>query len=435
LLAKKQTISLRRLGGTRAGEVKLGRFLRNEKVTSKELIETITMKNHALVKNRHVLAIQDTTELNFESKINRIQGLGPVGNGQTHGIYLHSMIVVDSNEETCIGLASLKSWTRTEIKKKTKGNIYRKQLIEDKESYRWIEAADQAKRVLEKANEITIIADRESDIYEEWYRVPNEKTHLLTRACQNRVLSDEQKLFEYVDELEVKAIYNLDIRSKAGKRSAHSAKLELRFGELEIKKPPKCTDKNAPPSVTLRVVDIRELPESVLKGEEGIHWCLLTTHEVETKEEALLVVRWYCQRWHIEQFFRTLQKQGLDVESSQIESATTLMKLIMLACYSAIQIMQLTLAREGKEQAASIVVDESECKLLSKLQLKLEGKTQKQKNPHPNGRLSWAAWIIARLGGWKGYASESPPGPITMFRGLTQFKMLYEGWSLVDMCA
>jgi hypothetical protein len=138
--------------------------------------------------------------------------------------------------------------------------------------------------------------------------------------------------------------------------------------------------------------------------------------------------------WNIEQFFRTLQKQGLDIESSQVESASALMKLITLACFSAMQIMQLTLAREGKDQAVSVVFNESECKLLSRLQSKLEGKTEKQKNPHSNNRLSWAAWIIARLGGWKGYASESPPGPITMFRGLTQFKTLYEGWSLVDVC-
>jgi Transposase DDE domain len=359
-----------------------------------------------------------------------------VGNGHTHGIYLHAMIAVDSEENTCIGLASLNSWVRTEIKKKTKGNIYRKQLIEDKESYRWIEAANQAKRVMENASEITIIADRESDIYEEWCRVPDKKTHLLTRACQNRLLSDGQKLFEHVDSLEVRSIHELDVGDKAGKRTARLAKLELRFDELEIKRPPKCTDKNPSPTVTLRVVDVRESPESIPDGEKGIHWCLLTTHEVNTIDETLLIVRWYSQRWHIEQFFRTLQKQGLDIESSQVETSAALMKLVILSCFAAIQVMQLSLAREGKDQSVSVVFNEPECKLLSKLQQKLEGKTQKQKNPHRIGMLTWAAWIIARLGGWKGYASESPPGPITMLRGLTQFKTLYEGWSLVEeMCA
>ncbi|MGL4962523.1 MAG: hypothetical protein ACRC67_14925, partial [Inquilinus sp.] len=33
----------------------------------------------------------------------------------------------------------------------------------------------------------------------------------------------------------------------------------------------------------------------------------------------------------------------------------------------------------------------------------LEGKTQRQKNPHPKGSLAYAAWVCARLGGWTGY--------------------------------
>lgn len=77
---------------------------------SEELADTITMKSHSIVKKRHVLTIQDTTELNYASKINRIDGLGPMGNGRTYGVYLHAMIVVDSQEETCNGTTSLKTW-------------------------------------------------------------------------------------------------------------------------------------------------------------------------------------------------------------------------------------------------------------------------------------------------------------------------------------
>ena len=61
-------------------------------------------------------------------------------------------------------------------------------------------------------------------------------------------------------------------------------------------------------------------------------------------------------------------------------------------------------------------------------------KTEKQKNPHQAGMLSWAAWVIARLGGWKGYQSESPPGPITINDGWKRFKSIYEGWTLKDVC-
>ncbi len=35
--------------------------------------------------------------------------------------------------------------------------------------------------------------------------------------------------------------------------------------------------------------------------------------------------------------------------------------------------------------------------------------------------LKWGVWIIARLGGWKGYASEKRPGPQTIHRGLSEF--------------
>ncbi len=180
----------------------------------------------------------------------------------------------------------------------------------------------------------------------------------------------------------------------------------------------------------MRVVDVKEIPETVIKGEKPIHWCLLTTHNVKNQEEALQIVKWYCLRWNIEQLFRTLKKQGLDIESSQVESGEALRKLAILALYAAVQTMQLTLSREGKDQRISVIFNKEECNMLSKLQNKLEGKTQSQKNPHSLGKLSWGAWIIARLGGWKGYRSESPPGPITMLRGLKQFQLLFEGYQL-----
>ena len=68
--------------------------------------------------------------------------------------------------------------------------------------------------------------------------------------------------------------------------------------------------------------------------------------------------------------------------------------------------------------------------MLSALAHKLEGKTQKQKNPFRPESLAWASWVIARLGGWTGYASERPPGPITMHNGLTQFAAIAQGFAL-----
>ena len=428
------TICLRKLGQDRAGEVKLGRWLANDKVTKEELGRSICEKSRVLVGGRHILAIQDTTQLNYASKEKRISGLGPLGSSTCKGFFLHALLVVDAKENNCLGLGGLKSWVREPvIKGRRKSDIRKKQMIEEKESYRWIETAERAKSLLSASEEITFIADRESDIYEKWSRIPDKKTNVLVRCNQNRCLTNGTKLSAYVSQLQEFYSYEIDVPAKPGKNIFRRAKVTLRYGEIEIKRPGKGIDKNTSLSLKLRVVDVKEIP-GISKTKDPIHWCLLTTHKIDSTEQALQIVNWYCQRWHIEQFFRTLQKQGLKVESSQVETVESLIKLVTVACFAALQIMLLTLARHGKDQSASVIFDKDEQKLLLKLQKKLEGKTEKQKNLYPVGMLSWAAWIIARLGGWKGYKSESPPGPITIYDGLKCYQAIYKGWVLADVC-
>jgi hypothetical protein len=66
--------------------------------------------------------------------------------------------------------------------------------------------------------------------------------------------------------------------------------------------------------------------------------------------------------------------------------------------------------------------------VLEALSAKLEGKTIPQKNPHPRGSLAFAAWVIARLGGWTGYYGK--PGPKVMRRGLDDFRRIKYGTTL-----
>jgi len=69
--------------------------------------------------------------------------------------------------------------------------------------------------------------------------------------------------------------------------------------------------------------------------------------------------------------------------------------------------------------------DPADRALFEALSAKLEGATEKQKNPHPKGSLAFAAWVIGRLGGWTGYYGK--PGPLVMRRGLEDFQRIKYG--------
>lgn len=91
--------------------------------------------------------------------------------------------------------------------------------------------------------------------------------------------------------------------------------------------------------------------------------------------------------------------------------------------------IQLTQGRDGTDQMpASNVFTEPEIETLAALGPTLEGSTERQQNRHPVASLAWAAWIIARLGGWNCY--YKPPGPITMRRGMEQFYSIHRGRQL-----
>src|SRR5262249_28018798 len=144
---------------------------------------------------------------------------------------------------------------------------------------------------------VTVIGDRESDIYEEFDRIPDTRTHLLTRACRDRALVGGGRLFAITETWPVQHRYALELRAQPG-RPARTAQVALRFGEVKIRRPGNCSDPAASPRLVLRLVEVRELDPAV---EEPIHWRLLTTHEVTTVAQALQIVAWYRQRWHIEQ--------------------------------------------------------------------------------------------------------------------------------------
>ena len=97
---------------------------------------------------------------------------------------------------------------------------------------------------------------------------------------------------------------------------------------------------------------------------------------------------------------------------------------------AAIRTIQLVDARDGGPRPASDVIDDVFADALQRISNKLEGKTERQKNPHRPGSLAFVAWIAARLGGWNCY--YKPPGPKTMRTGWNRLTATLDGYMLAN---
>ena len=283
----------------------------------------------------------------------------------------------------------------------------------------------QSKQLLKQSKIITIIADRESDIYDLLATVPDQKVHLLIRSNANRQIVEASTLVDYLNSLPVMHQYNLmvrgDVRKSIEKRTAI---MELKWGKVSVIKPQGCRNKELPDSQQLYVVEAKEQNKA-----GGIYWRIITTHPIASSEQAMQVIEWYKQRWYIEQIHRLLKTEGFRIERSQLEQGWAIRKLTLLAMMATLRILQMMLAYEDDhEQAIDEVFDKDEQQCLQMMNERFEGETDKLKNPSNPNTLKWGTWIIARLGGWKGYSSQRKPGPIVLQKGLVKFYHMYEGW-------
>lgn len=90
-----------------------GRFLANPAVTTHEMLATAGRLTSQRVGGRHVLAIEDTSELHFPTHEASKRGFGKGGNGEDPGLFLHPFLAVDAANAGIIGLLDCLVLNRT----------------------------------------------------------------------------------------------------------------------------------------------------------------------------------------------------------------------------------------------------------------------------------------------------------------------------------
>ncbi len=247
-ILNKETAVLNQICDTRAELVGTCRFFNNDHVPQLSLVGDAGIRCAELTQGIHVLAIGDTSEINYQHHAGK--------------------------------------------------RNYKKLPIEEKESYRWIASGQKTQELLDQASSITMIYDREADIYEEFVELPDEKTDVIVRSTQNRCLYDQDdKLFEHLCGQSCAGSYTLEIPKGHKKREARTADIEVRVSPVKLCRPMNTANKDLPEYVELYAIEAKEKDSSVPAGEKPILWRLLTTHKITNFADAMQIINWYRWRW------------------------------------------------------------------------------------------------------------------------------------------
>ena len=442
---EEQSGVVHRITKDRAQMARFYRFLRNKHVCVREMIQhQCSFKKEAL-EGRHVLVIGDNTSFNLKSHLKRISDpskIGVLADNKTAGFFAQASLAVDAETNHVLGLSDLLFWCRWQVEK-AGGSPKAGLKAEEKESQKWVLGAQNSYAALQGAARTTFVFDRESDdfrLFETIRRMP--KADFIVRSFRDRFVMWQEKRLKMSGCLQkspVLGTYEVDLpaldhySSTNGKRVKRSARrAQIQFRACAVQLPLRSNTEAAAEfePMTVWAVQAEETTPGLPVSEGPIDWTLITSHPANTPEQALQIIHYYMQRWMVEQLFRTMKKEGFAMEATELETFEAILRQTAMTFQAATKVLQLVYARNRHDsQPIEQVFNEQEQQVLRKLNQKFQRTTEKQRNPFPPNQTSWATWIIARLGGWKGYLSQRQPGPTTLKRGLEKFDVWVNAFS------
>lgn len=409
------------------------RFFDNEKVTFGSVLEPHRQATLERMAAQSVAIVaQDTTEIDLTRPDQQVTGAGPLDEGTRRGAFLHELHAF-TPDGTPLGTLDACPWTRDDeplAPSQQRAKERKKAPLEEKESRRWVDTLQTCRKVAEDLPDTRIIAlaDSEGDIYELLVAAQEEPRTIdwIVRACQNRALAcddqsqepQEKLLRERVMAAPVLFTHMISVRGRRAKigcdtrgrrqaRQSRDAEVEVRAATLTLR-PPYRPDRKLPP-VTLNVVLVREITPP--EGEEPVEWIVLTNLPIDDAEQVLLIIQYYCVRWMIEIFFRTL-KSGCRVEDRLFEHIDRL--LPCLAAYLIVAWRTLYVCRLGRscpDVSCEAVFEPAEWKAVYCV-------VCREPLPSTPPTLSEMVRWVAQLGGYVNRKRPDPPGPQTIWLGL-----------------
>jgi len=402
------------------------RFFDNDKVTAAGISAPHNQRTvQRMGKYELVLAIQDTTFFNYTHHPHT-EGLGEIGTKEQNqrGFGMHSTLAVTPTGVP-LGLLTQAFFTRPLGEPAHTPAELRKLPIEEKESYRWIEAFEQTLDLAPTDVQVVTVCDREADIYEMFVLAQEKEADLLIRASSDRSLAEQEvgKLWAKVERQAIAGHLTVHI-AKNQKQEARQATVSVRFTPVRLK-PPWRPNKQKLPPVTLNAILVREdhPPDDV---DEPIEWLLLINLPVANFDDALRVIEWYCCRWQIEVYHKVI-KSGCQVEDCRLQTADRLQNYIALKSVIAWRLHWLTFINRAEPNLpCTVALTTVEWQALY---MRIHHTTSLPESP-PTVRQA-VRWI-ARLGGFLGRKSDGEPGITVIWRGWQRLQDISATWYLVN---
>ena len=420
------------------------RFFQNENVEVGEILTAHRGKTaQRAQEHQTILALQDTSYFVYTNHP-KTKGLGKMSlkkgkNVQkiySNGLMAHTCLAV-TTEGLPLGLLDQKIFSRKiRAKKVGKAKSHDRLPIEEKESYRWLEALENTKVVMGDARIVTV-CDREADLYDFFKRSHQIGAPVLVRANSDRTINRNsryaekgvEKLWKRMRQEPETGSYTIDIpkRSKTKhckERGARTATVSVRFAPFTLNPPRNHVKHGTEQLPDIGMYAVYVLEEVPPDGEERVEWMLLTNLPVKSYEDAYEKVLWYGLRWRIEMYFKVL-KSGFRVEACRLGHADRLERYLTVMSIVAWRLFMFTLiARTDPETPCSAFLADHEWKVLF---IKANRSKAIPKRPPCIGEV--VIWV-AKLGGYLARKNDGPPGTVTLWRGWKRLADLSEGWNV-----
>lgn len=365
-----------------------------------------------------VLAVQDTTNLNYSAHPQTEQ-LGPIADGKHGqvGLLVHDTMLYNL-EGTPLGLLDVQCWVRDD---EAMGQDRRNLPIGQKESSKWLRSFQAASALQAQCPQTQIVSmgDREADLYELFIAARDDPHHtkFLVRLCQDRRLAGQQKQFLWEQILGQEAVASMHLKVPRKKQQPpRTALVEVRYQMVELPAPSRKRELGP-----LQAFAVSVLEKQAPQGAEPVEWMLLTNLPVDSPEAALEKIQWYCLRFQIEVYHRTL-KSGCKIQERQLRSAERIESCLGIDLLVAWRIVHLTkLGREMPEAPCTLFFEEAQWQAVFFF-------ITRQAPPKEPPPLRTIMLWVAQLGGFLGRKSDGAPGTKSMWLGLQRMDDLTEMW-------